>query len=65
MAKVDVELWDTSGNPRFDNCWPALSRDAHGVMFVFHPGKFIDMFISFHIQSYVFRVAVSIVSYYI
>ena len=38
MAKVDVELWDTSGNLRFDNCWPALAREAHGVMFVFHPG---------------------------
>ena len=38
MAKVDVELWDTSGNLRFDKCWPALAREAHGVMFVFHPG---------------------------
>ena len=38
MAKVDVELWDTSGDPKFDNCWPALAREAHGVMFVFHPG---------------------------
>ena len=41
MAKVDVELWDTSGNSKFDNCWPALAREAHGVMFVFHPGKYI------------------------
>ena len=39
MAKVDVELWDTSGNLRFDKCWPALAREAHGVMFVFHPGR--------------------------
>ena len=38
MAKVDVELWDTSGNVRFDKCWPALAREAHGVIFVFHPG---------------------------
>ena len=38
MAKVDVELWDTSGNLKYDNCWPALAREAHGVMFVFHPG---------------------------
>ena len=38
MAKVDVELWDTSGNSKFDGCWPALAREAHGVMFVFHPG---------------------------
>ena len=38
MAKVDVELWDTSGNVRFEKCWPALAREAHGVIFVFHPG---------------------------
>ena len=47
MAKVDVELWDTSGNSKFDNCWPALAREAHGVMFVFHPGKDIFILLNF------------------
>ena len=47
MAKVDVELWDTSGNLRFDNCWPALAREAHGVMFVFHPGNKISILKAF------------------
>ena len=46
MAKVDVELWDTSGNSKFDNCWPALAREAHGVMFVFHPGKYISIILN-------------------
>ena len=51
MAKVDVELWDTSGNPKFDSCWPALAREAHGVMFIFHPGKQTS---SFGIYVYVY-----------
>ena len=47
MAKIDVELWDTSGNLRFENCWPALAREAHGVMFVFHPGNEISILKTF------------------
>ena len=50
MAKVDVELWDTSGNSKFDNCWPALAREAHGVMFVFHPGKYIFIMLNYNVE---------------
>ncbi|TRY71141.1 hypothetical protein TCAL_16434 [Tigriopus californicus] len=38
-VKADVELWDVSGNPAFEPTWPALQRDAHGVVFVFNPDK--------------------------
>ena len=56
MAKVDVELWDTSGNSKFDICWPALAREAHGVMFVFHPGKYISVTNSWRFSPFNFVV---------
>ena len=39
MSNCEVELWDVSGDTRFENCWPAIARDVHGVMFVFNPGQ--------------------------
>ena len=60
MAKVDVELWDTSGNSKFDNCWPALAREAHGVMFVFHPGKDTFMLLNFVTNFYAVRSIVKV-----
>ncbi len=37
FARAEVELWDASGNPAHENCWPAVKKDAHGVVFVFDP----------------------------
>ncbi|XP_032803235.1 intraflagellar transport protein 22 homolog isoform X2 [Petromyzon marinus] len=31
----EVELWDCSGDMKFEACWPALQRDVSGVMLVF------------------------------
>ena len=39
MVRADVELWDSSGNHGFEASWPAIARDAHGVIFVFDPQK--------------------------
>merc|ERR1712013_592309 len=35
--KAEVELWDSSGSNQFESCWPAIQRDAHGIIFVFNP----------------------------
>ena len=35
--KAEVELWDSSGSNQFESCWPAVQRDAHGIIFVFNP----------------------------
>jgi hypothetical protein len=35
--KTDIELWDSSGNPEFKSCWPAVAWETHGVIFVFNP----------------------------
>uniref|UniRef100_A0A0N5AFH9 Miro domain-containing protein n=1 Tax=Syphacia muris TaxID=451379 RepID=A0A0N5AFH9_9BILA len=32
-----VELWDCSGDLQYKNCWPALRRNAHGVIIVCRP----------------------------
>ncbi|CAK9797020.1 Intraflagellar transport protein 22 homolog [Anthophora quadrimaculata] len=32
----DIELWDCSGDHKFESCWPAIRKDAHGVIFVYN-----------------------------
>ncbi|KAG8338725.1 Intraflagellar transport protein 22 [Homalodisca vitripennis] len=32
--KTDVELWDCSGDLKFENFWPAIYKDANGIVFV-------------------------------
>ncbi|XP_019400981.1 PREDICTED: intraflagellar transport protein 22 homolog isoform X1 [Crocodylus porosus] len=36
-AGCRLELWDCGGDPKFESCWPALMKDAHGVVIVFNP----------------------------
>nr|CAB3255317.1 intraflagellar transport protein 22 homolog [Phallusia mammillata] len=36
-VKVDVELWDCSGNENLESCWPAMAHRADGVIIVFDP----------------------------
>ncbi|KAK7945490.1 hypothetical protein WMY93_001218 [Mugilogobius chulae] len=32
-----VELWDCSGDFKFESCWPTLMKDCNGVVIVFNP----------------------------
>lgn len=36
-TRAVAEVWDVSGNTRFQACWPAIAKDAHGAIFVFNP----------------------------
>ena len=36
-AAAQVEIWDCSGDKKYENCWPAILRDAHGVIMVYDP----------------------------
>ncbi|KAI6198335.1 Rab-like protein 5 [Aphelenchoides fujianensis] len=36
-VEPDVELWDCSGDRRFENCWPAFRRFADAVILVANP----------------------------
>uniref|UniRef100_A0A8C2EB64 Intraflagellar transport protein 22 homolog n=1 Tax=Cyprinus carpio TaxID=7962 RepID=A0A8C2EB64_CYPCA len=36
-STCEVELWDCAGDFKFESCWPALMKDASGVVIVFNP----------------------------
>ena len=51
-----MELWDSSGSDQYEACWPAMQRDAHGVIFVFNPdsqaqAKHLDSFHQAFVQG--------------
>jgi Rab-like protein 5 len=35
--KLQVELWDCSGDRQYENCWTAILRDAQGVILCYDP----------------------------
>ncbi|CAB3261488.1 unnamed protein product [Arctia plantaginis] len=36
-TNIDIELWDCSGDHRFESCWPALRLGVQGVILVCSP----------------------------
>mmetsp|Transcript_7808 Transcript_7808/g.13828 ORF Transcript_7808/g.13828 Transcript_7808/m.13828 type:complete len:177 (-) Transcript_7808:224-754(-) len=36
-GRVSVELWDVSGDQRFETCWPAIQKDTNAVILVYNP----------------------------
>uniref|UniRef100_A0A8C2VR19 Intraflagellar transport protein 22 homolog n=1 Tax=Chinchilla lanigera TaxID=34839 RepID=A0A8C2VR19_CHILA len=52
----EFELWDCGGDAKFESCWPALMKDAHGVVIVFNADipshlKEIEMWYSCFVQQ--------------
>lgn len=39
FGKLNLELWDVSGDFANEKCWPAIQKDADGVMFVYDPAQ--------------------------
>ncbi|XP_018008508.1 intraflagellar transport protein 22 homolog [Hyalella azteca] len=37
VANAEVELWDVSGDKRYESSWPVMQRSANGVIFVCNP----------------------------
>ena len=37
IGKLNVELWDVSGDFRYEKCWAPIQKDAHGIIFVYDP----------------------------
>ena len=33
----DVELWDTSGDHKYESCWKAMMTEADGIILVYNP----------------------------
>ncbi|XP_077995703.1 intraflagellar transport protein 22 homolog [Glandiceps talaboti] len=36
---AEVELWDCSGNQKFETCWSAFMKDTSGVVLVYNPDQ--------------------------
>lgn len=34
---VTVELWDVAGDPKYEQCWPIILKNAQGIVFVYNP----------------------------
>ncbi|XP_053413406.1 intraflagellar transport protein 22 homolog isoform X2 [Nycticebus coucang] len=52
----EFELWDCGGDTKFESCWPALMKDAHGVVIIFNADipshrKEIEMWYSCFVQQ--------------
>ena len=35
--QVAVELWDCSGDSKYESCWPAIQKEVDGVILVYNP----------------------------
>lgn len=42
MDNVDVELWDCSGDRKFENCWNAIENNTDGIILVYSPDDKIN-----------------------
>jgi Rab-like protein 5 len=36
-TRVQIELWDCSGDSQYEKCYPIFRKDAAGIIFVFDP----------------------------
>lgn len=36
LTKVDLQLWDVSGDKRFQNCWPTIFKGTQGLLLVYN-----------------------------
>lgn len=39
LERVDIELWDCSGDSKYESCWSAFSHNANGIVFVYNPNE--------------------------
>ena len=39
FGKIHVELWDVSGEFKYEKCWAPIMKDAHGIIFVYDPAQ--------------------------
>ena len=35
FGKINIELWDVSGDFKYEKCWAPIQQDALGIMFVY------------------------------
>ncbi len=37
FGKFQLELWDVSGDFKYEKCWGPIQKEAHGIIFVYDP----------------------------
>jgi Rab-like protein 5 len=37
--KLPIELWDVSGDHKYEPCWKAITKDVAGVVIMYNPTK--------------------------
>ena len=37
FGKINVELWDLSGDFKYEKCWAPCQQDVQGILFVYDP----------------------------
>ena len=37
FGKINLELWDCSGDFKYEKCWGPVQKDANGIIFVLDP----------------------------
>jgi Rab-like protein 5 len=55
--KTEIELWDCSGDLKYESCWAALSEESNGVIFVYNPkdpdqAKELNQWYTHFVQQY-------------
>jgi len=50
---VTVELWDVSGDPKYEKCLPVILKNAQGIIFVYNPeDPEIEKTMEYYINGY-------------
>jgi Rab-like protein 5 len=39
FGKFNLELWDVSGDFKYEKCWGPIQKDAAGIIFVYDPAS--------------------------
>ena len=37
FGKIHIELWDVSGDFKYEKCWAPMQQDVQGIIFVYDP----------------------------
>jgi Rab-like protein 5 len=37
FGKLHIELWDVSGDFKYEKCWGPIQKDVQGIIFVYDP----------------------------
>lgn len=65
-VNAEIELWDVSGDRKFESCWPVIAREANGVIFVYNPDqpnhdKELETWHSYFVEAHSMRDAQCVV----